>query len=126
MADIRYRFRDDVFGGSQDVTLGLDEMPNFFPVDEDVRQNSHIGDSGRLWQYTWYRKITYDLQFESVGTAVAATFGSLVREGRKILWYQDIDAGTDGGTGTFTYTGAWRYEPFAPDLVNFSFKVREE
>lgn len=125
MADIIYRFRNDIFGGSWDITLTEDQMPNFFPIDEDVRQNSHIADTGKLWQYTWFRRKRYDMRFESVGTDVAATFGSMVGEEFLMLWYQDVNAGTDGGTGTISYTGAFRKEPFAPDLVNFAFNVRE-
>ena len=124
-SSILYRFRNDSFGGNQDITLPEDQMPNFFPIDEDVQQNSHISDSGKLWQYTWYRKFVFNMRFESVGTDLAATFGSLCREDRYILWYRDVNAGTDGATGTVTYTGAFKYEPFAPDLVNFSFNVRE-
>ena len=122
---ILYRFRNDVFGGAHDITLTENDMPNFFPIGEDVRQNSHIADTGKLWQYTWFRRETYSMQFESVGTLISGSFGSMIRENYNILWYRDINAGAAGATGTISHTGGWKYTPFAPNLVNFSLDVRE-
>lgn len=124
MADIKYKFDNTPYGGNQSITLSLDQMPDFFPIDEDLKQNRYVSDTGKLWQYTWYRKRTYALQFRNVGTNLAATMGSFVREGYKINWHDDVD--NAGGTGTFTTSGGFAYRAISPDIVDFAFTLREE
>jgi len=123
MADIIYRFDNTPWGGNHNRTLTTDEMPNFFPIGEDVKQDVFFGDGGKTWKYDWYRKQVFELAFDAVGTAIAATMGSIAREGVWFRWYKDID--NDGGTGTMVFLGEWSYNQLAPDLVEFSFSMRE-
>jgi hypothetical protein len=122
---IQFRFDNTPFGGSHNITFSFRQMPDWIPVGDDAKINTHRADSGRAWRYPWYRKFTYDLRFDAVGTDFAATLGSIAEEGVEFLWYKDIDFG-DVGTGTYIHSGEFETRPFAPDLVDFSFLIRDK
>ena len=61
MADIRYRFDNTPWGGNHNVTLTLEEMPDWSPVGQEVRENQMRASGGRLWKYNWYRKEAYNI-----------------------------------------------------------------
>jgi len=99
-------------------------MPDWYPVGEDVRINSHRADSGRMWQYVWYRNKEYQFSFVNVGTNLAATMGSIAADGVDFLWYRDANNGS-GAIGTCVYAGEFEQSPVAPNITDFRFTIRE-
>ncbi len=123
--EVLYRFDNTPFGGSHDITFSSLQMPDWIPVGDDSKINTHRADSGRAWRYPWYRKYTYDLKFDAVGTVFAATIGSIARGGVEFLWYTDVNS-DDVGTGTFVHVGEFETHPFAPNLVDFTVQIRDK
>jgi hypothetical protein len=124
MADIIYRFDNTPWGGSHNVTLTNEEMPDWSPVSEEVKETIMRGSGGKLWKYTWYRKGAFNISFKMVGTSILATMGSMARAGLSIRWYKDLY--NSGGTGTIVYIGGpFTYTPYSPKLHDFDFPVEE-
>lgn len=122
MPNIIYRFDNTPFGGNQNVTLSIDEMPDWFPKGQEVKRNLIRGNRGKLWSYTWYRKERVRMGFFGVGTAIVGTMGSLASEDVPFLWYKDTT--TNMGTGTMMFVGdAFEYTPLTPEQNDFVFEM---
>ena len=125
MPSPQYRFDNTPWGGNHNVELTLDEMPNWFPIDQEVKENLIRANGGKLWKYEWYRKEKETLQFEAVGSAIVATMGSIVAEGYQFRWFKDITT-ANTGTGTMVYTGGpFGYTPLSIVWNDFSFEMEE-
>lgn len=124
MAELLFRFDNTPFGGAHDITLNATQMPDWSPTNEEAHINSHRMDTGRMWQYAWYRKKEYQFRFTDVGTDLAATMGSIAGGGVNFLWYENVNT-ENSGTGTFVYAGEFEQLPVAPDLTDFRFTIRE-
>lgn len=125
MAEIVYRFDNTPWGGNHNVTLGLEEMPDFHPDPVQLRDESlQRANRGKIWNYVWWNKQSVSLPFRAVGTAITATMGSLVREAVNIRWYKDLN--NAGGTGTMFYVGGdFVPSPLTPEINDFNFEMEE-
>ena len=121
MADIIYRFDNTPFGGNFNVTIGVNEMPDFHPIGEEVKENVYNGNRGKIWRYQWYRKQAIGLAFNGVGALLAATMGSIAIEHVAFLWYKDLN--NAGGTGTMMYLGEFEQSPVSPNVTDFGFPM---
>ena len=123
MSEPRYAFDNSPWGGAHVRVLTLDEMPPYFPIGQAVRENIIRGARGKIWKYEWYRKQRVTIRFESVGSAILATMGSIVGEGLSFRWYEDVLI-PDSATGTMVYIGEeFRFTPIDPTHFDFSFEM---
>ena len=128
MADVIYRFVNTPFGGNQDITMTIDEMPDYFPYGQEVHVNTMRASAGKIWQYVWYKKLTANIPFRSVGSAVLGTMGSLASENVEFVWYQDINFPFVPGLGTRICAfvgGEFTYTPLTPTLYDFDFEIED-
>jgi hypothetical protein len=120
---VQFRFDNTVFGGSQNFTVPLDEMPEYYPVGETIGQDVHISHIGKAWLYNWWRVPRHSMSFNAVGTDTAATLGSLVSEEYGFLFFDSVNDSTNGGTGTFLFDGPYRRRDYGPNMSEFSFNI---
>ena len=114
----QFRFDNTVFGGSQNFTVPIDEMPDYYPVGEEIGQDAHISHIGKAWLYDWWRRPKHSIEFRAISPETAANLGSLVSEEYGFLFY---DMG--GGTGTFLFDGPYRRRDYGPNMSEFSFNI---
>ena len=125
MAEIIYKFDNTPWGGSVTDTLKVDEMPDWSPIGQEVKENFIRSNNGKVWKYEWDRKEAVNLSFRGVGTDVRNTMDTLVSDGVSFLWIKDVNDAT-AGTGTMVYSGgAFQYQPLTPQLNDFEFPMEE-
>ena len=119
----QYAFDNTVFGGLVNFAVPLEEMPDFHPVGEEIRQDFHTSHIGKAWHYDWFRRPVHRIVFNAIGTDTAATLGSLVDQDYAFLFYDYVSDYATAGTGTYIFVGPYRRFDYGPDMCEFDFTI---
>lgn len=121
----QYAFNNTVFGGLVNFAVPLEEMPDFYPVGQQVGQDIHTSHVGRAWQYDRWRKPVHRMTFRGIGTDTAATLGSIINQEYAFLFYDYVSNTATAGTGTYIFNGPYRRYDYGPDMCEFDFFITE-
>lgn len=121
----QYAFNNTAFGGLVNFAVPLEEMPDFYPVGQQVGQDIHTSHVGRAWQHDRWRKPVHRMTFRGIGTDTAATLGSIVNQEYAFLFYDYVSNTATAGTGTYIFNGPYRRYDYGPDMCEFDFFITE-